>query len=491
MLLVNGLVGAPLGIGEEYGWRGYLLPKLLPLGEVRATLLLGAIWGLWHLPAILIGLNYPGQPAWAAILVFSLNALLLSFPFTWVYLASGSSVLIVALMHSALNAVGDTFTTNAYMPDGNPLVTGGGGLITAALMFVLVLLFYGVFKRQVAAVAIVMSALALPCLGQPTNASAPVADHHAHLRSAADVEFFRAWLESKGMPVTEDDTKIGTAADLIAVMDAANVKKAAVLSTAYLYGTPGRPVKYEQGEYERVKAANDWVIREVGGYPGRLIAFCGVNPLRDYALREIARCKAIGFRGVKLHFTNSEVDLGNSEHIAKLGALFAEADRVRMAIVVHIRPKAETFDVKQADRLIRQVLAKAPNITIQIAHMAGWGGYDRLTDSVLQTFIRAIRAGRLNRNRIYFDLSGVVLPRRAYAAPPGSDLRFLADAQKNFSEWKSRLSLRIRQLGLSRVLFATDFPVTNQAEYSSLIQDELKLTRREVRRILSTTAPYW
>jgi len=55
---VNGL----LGLGEELGWRGYLLPKLIVLGKLKAYLLVGIVWGLWHLPLILIGFTYPGQP---------------------------------------------------------------------------------------------------------------------------------------------------------------------------------------------------------------------------------------------------------------------------------------------------------------------------------------------------------------------------------------------------------------------------------------------
>lgn len=54
----NGL----LGLGEELGWRGYLLPKLMVLGKLKAYLLLGVVWGLWHLPLILIGFTYPDQP---------------------------------------------------------------------------------------------------------------------------------------------------------------------------------------------------------------------------------------------------------------------------------------------------------------------------------------------------------------------------------------------------------------------------------------------
>jgi len=50
------------GFGEELGWRGYLLPKLMPLGKPRAYAILGIVWGLWHAPLILVGMNYPGHP---------------------------------------------------------------------------------------------------------------------------------------------------------------------------------------------------------------------------------------------------------------------------------------------------------------------------------------------------------------------------------------------------------------------------------------------
>ena len=38
---------------KELGWRGYLLPKLMPLGEKKALLISGLIWGLWHAPQVL------------------------------------------------------------------------------------------------------------------------------------------------------------------------------------------------------------------------------------------------------------------------------------------------------------------------------------------------------------------------------------------------------------------------------------------------------
>ncbi|NJL35021.1 MAG: CPBP family intramembrane metalloprotease [Chloroflexaceae bacterium] len=60
------LFNSIFAMGEELGWRGFLLPRLLPLGQERAILASGVIWGIWHAPAIAQGHNYPGHPILAA-----------------------------------------------------------------------------------------------------------------------------------------------------------------------------------------------------------------------------------------------------------------------------------------------------------------------------------------------------------------------------------------------------------------------------------------
>jgi membrane protease YdiL (CAAX protease family) len=66
---VNGLAA----LGEEIGWRGYLLPRLMPLGKGRAYLALGVIWGLWHMPLVLIGFTYPNQPILGTLMFIAMT----------------------------------------------------------------------------------------------------------------------------------------------------------------------------------------------------------------------------------------------------------------------------------------------------------------------------------------------------------------------------------------------------------------------------------
>lgn len=123
--------------------------------------------------------------------------------------------------------------------------------------------------------------------------------------------------------------------------------------------------------------------------------------------------------------------------------------------------------------------------------MGGWGGYDRPTDAALQAFVEAIRARPTGTRRLYFDLSGVVLPQSARAAATPAeerDLQTLRDLQREFPQWRSQLVLRIRQLGIERVLFATDIPVITPADYQALLREQLGLTKVELERLFANIA---
>jgi membrane protease YdiL (CAAX protease family) len=99
-------LGLFLSFGEEFGWRAYLLPKLMPLGGRKAVLLVGVIHAVWHWPFIFMGYEY-GFGYWGAPVVgpllFVVFALYLSAFLAWVSLRSGS-VWTAALGHAAINA---------------------------------------------------------------------------------------------------------------------------------------------------------------------------------------------------------------------------------------------------------------------------------------------------------------------------------------------------------------------------------------------------
>ena len=93
------VLGGPLG--EEIGWRGFALPALLRrFSPLVASVLVAAMWTLWHLP--LFWLQGAAQKG-SSILLFAAVVLASSFAFTWVYRGTGGSLLSVILLHTGIN----------------------------------------------------------------------------------------------------------------------------------------------------------------------------------------------------------------------------------------------------------------------------------------------------------------------------------------------------------------------------------------------------
>jgi uncharacterized protein len=103
-LLLGPAINLFATMGEELGWRGFLLPKLLPIGQWKAILVSGLIWGVWHAPVILQGHNFPQHPYWG-VLVMILGCVLLGTIFSWLYLKTRSPW-SAAIAHGSVNAWG-------------------------------------------------------------------------------------------------------------------------------------------------------------------------------------------------------------------------------------------------------------------------------------------------------------------------------------------------------------------------------------------------
>jgi predicted TIM-barrel fold metal-dependent hydrolase len=302
-------------------------------------------------------------------------------------------------------------------------------------------------------------------VGLQQSEPAPLVDHHLHL--------FNTTLTR----VTPGREPV-TASDAIRALDLAGMRRAALFSVAYQFGNPNRP--QVPNEYAAVQAENDRVSREVARFPDRLLGFCGVNPLKDYALGEIARCARDPHlrAGLKLHFGNSDVQLDKPEHVERLREVFRAANASRMAIAIHMRPsvtRRRTYTAAIARTLLAELLPAAPDVPVQIAHLAGAGGYeDPGADEAIGVFADAIAGHDARMARVYFDVSGIAgLGRWREQAP--------------------RIVARLRQLGMERILFGSDSgtaAVPGPREAWAFFR-ELPLTEAEFRQIATNVAPYW
>jgi len=122
-LIIAPVVNSLPTLGEEFGWRAYLQPKLMPLGWRRAMIIVGVIWGVWHWPILAMGYNYgleyAGAP-WLGMLLFVVFTTLLGIVFGWLTIRGGS-VWPAVIGHGALNGIA-ALPALAVQGQPNPLL---------------------------------------------------------------------------------------------------------------------------------------------------------------------------------------------------------------------------------------------------------------------------------------------------------------------------------------------------------------------------------
>jgi membrane protease YdiL (CAAX protease family) len=101
VILVAIVISTPFQAGEEVGWRGYALPRLVArFGLARASILLGLIWACWHLPQFFVReADTYGQ----SFSVYVLQVTALSVAIAWLWARTNGSLLLPMLMHAAVN----------------------------------------------------------------------------------------------------------------------------------------------------------------------------------------------------------------------------------------------------------------------------------------------------------------------------------------------------------------------------------------------------
>ncbi|HKS57792.1 MAG TPA: amidohydrolase family protein [Steroidobacteraceae bacterium] len=255
---------------------------------------------------------------------------------------------------------------------------------------------------------------------------------------------------------------------LVGMLDSAHIKRAVVLSVGYWFDSPTRMTARSR---EAMQAENAWTAAQAARFPDRLVAFCSLNPVSDAAAETLRLCIADKrFKGLKLHFANSRVDLLKEEHVRRIREVFATANRARLPIVAHVR-NGDSYGAREARIILEKILPAAPDIPVQIAHL--WGGADFARDA-LAVYAEAVAAHLPATRNLYFDVSDVAL-----VANTPEPAQVVAD--------------RIRQIGLDRILYGSDAAFGNHPDPAgswAAFRKGIPLRPEEFEKIAHNVAPY-
>jgi predicted TIM-barrel fold metal-dependent hydrolase len=255
---------------------------------------------------------------------------------------------------------------------------------------------------------------------------------------------------------------------LVGMLDAAHIKRAVVLSVGYWFDSPTRIAARSK---EAMQAENAWTAAQAARFPDRLVAFCSLNPVSDAASETLRLCIADKrFKGLKLHFANSRVDLLKEEHVRRIREVFTTANRARLPIVAHVR-NGDGYGAREARIILEKILPAAPDIPVQIAHL--WGGADFAPDA-LAVYAEAVAARLPATRNLYFDVSDAAL-----VASTPEPAQVVAD--------------RIRQIGLDRILYGSDAAFGNHPDPGgswAAFRKGIPLRAEEFDKIAHNVAPY-
>ncbi len=158
---VIGIVGvsipfALITLGEEYGWRGFLLPIMIQkYGLRKANIVIGLVWALYHLPVVLmVNLNQGMGNAIIYALIQMACVWLVNFSYTYLYGLS-QNILLPAMMHSIWNNINTLILGDAYrnldsgLISGNVRLINGEGLFGMLFLGITAMMFYrSMTKKQ-------------------------------------------------------------------------------------------------------------------------------------------------------------------------------------------------------------------------------------------------------------------------------------------------------------------------------------------------------
>ena len=298
-------------------------------------------------------------------------------------------------------------------------------------------------------------------------------DYHTHIWSP---ELGKEMSELCGilMPCETSEMAKGTnAKDLMPILDTSRFNRAAIMSGAYLFGSPEFKLEIED-QVKLTRVENQFIADQVATSE-KLFGFFSSNPIADYAIEEARYWKKKGgFDGMKLHMAMGGVDFFNPDHIQKLQNLFDVVDDKDMTILIHLQNRNPEYDDRDVEVFINDILPHVPNSTIIIAHAINWGNGLAQDKKALDYFIKAMNEGRVDTGRTYIGVGAIL--------------------KEGLGEERQALFLeQFRSLNIKNWVFGSDWtaidPELHPVRYSKALL-EAGMTTSELDQIISKKLPF-
>ncbi len=294
---------------------------------------------------------------------------------------------------------------------------------------------------------------------------ADATDAHVHILSP---ELIKIW-KGLGIPFSRADEYYS---DIDVILKNSGTKRIDLISMAHIFSSSDFGER--ENERELVETENSYVAAARNKHPKRGRAFCSVDPLRDYALQELERCRTtLKMDGIKLHFNASQVYLTEPEHVKKVKPVFEYGAKHKLPILLHFGNGHRKFGADDVNILVGSILNELKPVKLRIAHFGTSGGFNSRTKAVIDTFVEQFRSNpKLKKHKITFDISAVALDKDSDGVQKLSDAEFV------------EFGVYCRKLGLDRIVFGTDYPLYSPKEYLSILQDKLELSSGEIDLLL-------
>ncbi len=291
-----------------------------------------------------------------------------------------------------------------------------------------------------------------------------VYDHHVHLMSPRLIKYFK----DVGIPFSRPDAAYS---DIDTIIKKSKTNQMTLISMAYLFGHP--EFGKLENEYETVKAENDYVLKAREKSPKNIKAFCGVNPLKDYALDEVKRCRKLKIDGIKIHSNANQLYLTEPAHLAKIKPIYKYAAENNLPILLHFDNSHPKFGEPDIKLFVDKILTDINPATFHIAHFGTSGGFNAKTKRVIDAFIKQFETNpNIKKHEIMFDISAVALDKNSEGVPKLTDEQF------------AELAVYARKIGFDKIVFGTDYPLYSAEEYLNILKTRVKLTDKEIEMIL-------